>query len=424
MDAEKVKVYQIGLGSFGRYGFEKLVDMHRHMKMPEIELVGVSEKDFEKRDAAEKFAEVNGIDLETFDHPKEMYNHASEQEGRVLVYDAGPSPLHAKHIYESMSRGFYHLAEKPPSFDRQEHIRQKELARDNRVMWKVDFIERESPVVKKAIEILKGKDIDSIRVFRESSMGIRKLLEPVRRQGVKGGDIFDKMIHEAYILDFLEGSNADLELDISEAHSDYFMPKSLGSDRFMGLKGGYTEDLEDAATARTSADFTAGDTKIEFNSSWFGVSDEARITAKKIEKITGDSIIKREHRALDDRAFKDEEARFFVIEGERDLAGDMLHEKLYNLDSGREIDLPELMHDQLYRVIEKAVLNAAGIATENISEKETDIFMNALFDVRAEVTSEDRDFYAELDSSMEKARQKIIEDDKILEHEESETLAG
>lgn len=424
MPAKKVKVYQIGLGSFGRYGFEKLVNMHRHMKLPKVEFMGVCEKDFEKREAAEKFSSVHGIDLETFDHTEEMYDHASDQEETVLIYDAGPSQMHSRHIYESMSHGFYHLAEKPPSFDRDSHLKEKKLAEENEVMWKVDFIERESPVVKKALEILKGKTIDSIRVFRENSMGIQKLLKDADRNGVKGGDVFDKMIHEAYVLDFLEVSRSELELNVEEASSDYFMPYSLDSDRLMDLRGGYTENIDEAATSRTTAELSAGETDLEFHSSWFGVSENARMTAKKLESITGDQIIEETHKAVENKAFRDEEARFFVVKGERDLAGDMLHENLYNLDSGRKIDLPELMNDQLHRVIKKAVLNASGMQTENITEKETDIFMNALFDIYEKGSIKSDDYYDVLDRSLEKVRSMVIEDDKILEHEESETLAG
>ncbi len=423
MAEEKVKVYQIGLGSFGRYGFEKLVDMHRHMKLPEVEMAGICEKDYEKREDAEKFASIHGVNLETFDHVEEMYNHASEQNETVMIYDAGPSQLHSRHIYESMSRGFYHLAEKPPSFDRDAHLKEKKLAEENEVMWKVDFIERESPVVKKALEILKGKKIDSIRVFRESSIGVQKLLEPVNRSGVKGGDIFDKMIHEAYVLDFLEVSESDLELKTRSSVSDYLMPYKIGGDKFMDLNGGYTEELEEAATARTSAELSAGETSIEFHSSWFGLSEQARLTAQRVEDITGETVVNEEHKTVDGRAFRDEEARFFIVKGERDLAGDMLHENLYNLDSGRKIDLPELMHDQLHRTIKKAILNASGMKTENISRKETDIFMNAIFDIY-EGSTPQREYYEELDRSMEKLRNMIVEDDKILEHEESETLAG
>lgn len=41
------------------------------------------------------------------------------------------------------------------------------MAENHRLMWKVDFIERENFVIIKAQEILKGKKIISIEIFRE-----------------------------------------------------------------------------------------------------------------------------------------------------------------------------------------------------------------------------------------------------------------
>jgi len=67
-----------------------------------------------------------------------------------MVYDAGCADTHADNIYTSMQHGLFHLAEKPPSMNRREHLREKELAHRNQAMWKCDFIERENPVVKKS----------------------------------------------------------------------------------------------------------------------------------------------------------------------------------------------------------------------------------------------------------------------------------
>jgi len=69
--------------------------------------------------------------------------------------------------------------------------------------------------------------------------------------------------------------------------------------------------------------------------------------------------VDRDYSELDGKAFVDEECRFFVIEGEKNLMGDMLHQKLYNLEKKNRY-LFDYIHDQLYRIIEKAVLKAAG----------------------------------------------------------------
>ncbi|MFB6190786.1 MAG: Gfo/Idh/MocA family oxidoreductase [Candidatus Nanohaloarchaea archaeon] len=417
----QLKIYQIGLGSFGRYGFEKMVELHNHFEEVNVRLCGVSDKDFDRLEAAEKFAARNGIELETFSTDRELYEAAMEEDGEVMVYDAGPSEAHSDHIYRSLQNGFYHLAEKPPSLAREEHRKEKELARDRDVFYKVDFIERESPVVKKALELLEGEGIDAIKVFRESSIGAQKVLQPVERQGVKGGDILDKMTHEVYVLDFLEVAGEEPVLEIEGAEARYFMPKKPGSEKMMALDGGIAEEIDEkTATGRTSAAFDASGAGVELHSSWLGLSDEARDAAARIKDATGAEVTESGYSQASRDVFLDEEARFFIVEGSRNLAGDMLHKKLYDLDTGEEIDTPDLMHDQLYRVIEKAVLAAAGKDAEaEIGEKEVDVFMEALFDVRDHAIDGAGDYLEELEAANSRLREMIVED----EEEEEEVVA-
>lgn len=411
-----LKIYQIGLGSFGRYGFEKFVELHNHFDRVDVELKGVCDQDLEKLENAEKFASANDIEVETFTRTDKMYDAASEHE-HVLVYDAGPTEEHASNIYESMRHGFYHLTEKPPSLEREQHMKEKKLAEENNVMWMVDFIERESPVVKKVAKIIPDIDVDSIRVFRESSVGVQKLLDPVSRAGVKGGDVLDKMTHEVYVLDFLGD-----ELELQDAETEYFMPKDFNSDKFLAVDGSPINEINaKTATARTSARFRSGGTEVELNSSWVGLSDEARLEAKKVEELTGEKIIEQDYRMVNDEAFLDSEARFFLVEGSRNLAGDMLNNRLYDLDTGEELEVPDLMHDQLYRVIERAVLAADG-EDHSIGNTENR-FMNAIFDVKDAVVG-DHDYYTELDRAREKMESLVVRDGKILEPQESERIAG
>lgn len=427
---KKVKVFQIGLGSFGRHGFEKFVDMEEHLPEVDVELVGVADTDIERLESAEKFSNVHGIDLETFRSASDMYSRAeevkesSDTETEILIYDAGPTESHSDHIYESLQRGFYHLAEKPSSMKREEHIREKRLAEDRNVIWKVDFIERENPVVKKTLELLEDEEIEKIEVFRESCIGVEKLIDPVKRLGVKGGDILDKMVHEVYVLDFLEKVNGDFELDLEQAEPEFFMPKDFDSQKLMSLTGGYTEEInQNTATAMTSARFESGGTEVELNSSWLGMSDRAQRHAKKILEKVGEEVFERDFVQESEKAHLNEEARFFVIHGSRNLVGDMLHGRLYDLDSESEVETGDYLHDQLYRVLENSVLETAGISENPVSEKETDVFMNAVFDVRDAVV-EDEDFREELEAGKEKLDSLVVVDGKILENEESEKIAG
>ncbi len=419
---ETVKVYQIGVGSFGRYGFEKLVEMHNHLEEVDVELRGLCDIDFEKLEAAEKFAEAHGIEIETFRSEDEMYRAASGEDGKVMVYDAGPPDEHAGNVFRSLEHGFFHLAEKPPSLNRDEHIEEKRLARERDVFWKVDFIERESPVVKKTTELLEGKGIDRIEIFRESSVGVQKVLDPVNRSGVKGGDILDKMIHEVYVLDLLEAAGHEPALELEYAHSEFLMPRAVVSDSLMTVYGGRTDSMNgDVATAMTSASFSSGEVDVVLRSSWLGASDVAEQKAGYIQERTGHQVIDSEYRGVSDQVFLDQDSRFFTVEGERNLAGDMLHNKLFDLDTGEEIEVPDLLHDQLYRVIEKAVRKAAGQQVEDIGDKEVDVFMNAVFDVR-DAALQEKEFFEELERGKERMRGMILEEEKILEDQETESV--
>ncbi|MFB6203248.1 MAG: Gfo/Idh/MocA family oxidoreductase [Candidatus Nanohaloarchaea archaeon] len=417
MADEKLKVYQIGLQNWGRYGFEKLIDLHRHLEEVDVELVGVCDKDMERLEKAEEFARHSHVDLETFLRTSEMYDHAAEQEGPVMVYDAGPPRDHANHVYESLRRNFFHVAERPPSLDREQHVREKQLAEDSDVMWTVDFIERENPVVLKALELVEDREIDSLKVFRESSVGIQKLLEPVRFFDVRGGDLLHKMSHDIYALDILENSAAESNPEFVDGEMKYVMPKDTGSDKVMTVTGNQSTEIgPDTATGMSYCVMNAGGTRVELHSSWLGLSGEAE---NFIERFSGEldhELADRKFREAGEKAFLDEEAAFFVIEGEKDLLGDMLHGRLYDLETGDELGVPDLMHDQLHRVLKNAVLRAAGKDSDVPGSGEVDRLMEILFDTREAALDHDFDFYSELDRSLDRIDDRVIEDGKILEH--------
>lgn len=419
---EKVNVFQIGLGNFGRHGFEKFIEMHNHLNRAEVEFHGVAEKDFEKRERAKQFADKNNVDIRAFDSVDELYDTASEINGEVLVYDAGPTPTHANHIYRSMNHGFYHVAEKPPSVTREQHVRERKLAAGDDVVWKADFIERESPVVKRAVKELQETKIDSIQVFRQSSMGVQKILDPIERSGVLGGDILDKMSHEIFVLDLLEAAGNEKELELRETDAEYFMPASNDSDRLMLPEGGKTEEITKAATGKTWAAFKAGEADVGLNSSWLGVGKKARRQAARLV-FDDHSPISTDTKMAGDTAFLDEQARFFVVEGERSLLGDMLHGRLFDLEAEEEIDTPELMHDQLYRVLRKSVLRAAGRDVGIVSDENIDVFMNAVFDVMEQTRDSRVDFYEELEKANRRVAELIYEPNAI-EASEAGSITG
>jgi hypothetical protein len=423
---DKVKIYQIGLGDFGRHGFDKLVELSREFN--KIELCGVCDRDFELLESAEKFAEINNIDVETFQKTDEMYSDARQKgkslDTEVMIYDAGPTTNHAENIYQSIQNDFFHLAEKPPSMNRGEHMREKKLSQQGEAMWKADFIERESPVVKKTLEIIEEGDIEEIEVFRESSIGVEKAIDNASRLGVKGGDVLDKMVHEIYALDMIEKSGEKLDLELENVECRFFHPKTMESEKFTDMYSGYTQKISSqTATGMTKAEFSCGSMDLKLNSSWMGLSEEAMFASQSLKEKTGHTFFKREYSEISDKAYVNEECRFFIIKGERNLAGDMLQNKLFDLDTGEEIKLDSYLHDQLYRVLEKAVFQAGGKDEEIIGEKEIDVFMNALFDIKDSIDY-DREYFEELEKAQDKISSLVVEDRKVIEAEESEKIAG
>lgn len=423
-----VKVFQIGVGDFGRHSFEYFVDMTLHHESIEVKLEAVCEPDIDKRESVEKYSEIHSIEIKTFKESDKLFEYAdalNDDDVEILIYDAGPSELHSEHIYKSMRHNFFHLTEKPPSTNRGQHIREKKLSEEKDVMWKVDFIERENPVIIKALEIFETEKLENLRIFRENSIGVKKILNPVERLGVKGGDILDKMIHEVYTLDFIETQNEELDYQMIDTSCKYYMPKKENSDKFLAIDNGYTSEVNyNTATAQTQCKLEFGDIDVQLHSSWIGLSDKAQYAASNIKKKTGYKPVKKTfNQRNNSKAFLDEEARFFIAEGSRNIVGDMLNKRIFDLDTGEELTVPELGHDQLYRVLEKAIVNAYGKNDRLVSEKETDIFMNLIFDIKESVADVDNDFEY-LDRSRERLKELIVFDSKILENEESETLAG
>lgn len=408
---EKVKVFHIGLGSFGRYGFEKFVEMDNHYEEVDVELIGVCDKDFERVEKAEKFAESQGLEIRSWENIEKAYSAAEQEDDedcKILIYDAGPTQMHAEHIYRSLRNGFFHLAEKPPSMTREEHIREKKLMLDNDVRFTADFIERESPVVKKTLKILDGKNIDSVEAFRESTIGVQKLLNPIERSGVKGGAVMDKMCHEAYIMDLVEPEK------LENVEKEYYMPFSFNGEALMSIRGGKTSEIGDLTATGTVTAKISGNADIILNSSWLGSSNRARTLGKELENLTGHNPVTSEFRTVSEKGLLDEECRFFVIEGERELFGDMLNKKLFDLETGEKIDLGSHMHDQLYRTLESSVRCAAGLENNSMSEEEIDRFMNLIFDI-SESNREDLDVFEQVEKANSRVSDLIL--DNVFEAE-------
>jgi predicted dehydrogenase len=412
---EKVKVFHVGLDSFGRHGFEKFIEMDKFYERVDVELVGVCDSDPERLENAEKLADSQDLDIETWESIEEAYQKArkeNDDNSKILIYDAGPPEMHAEHIYRSLRNGFYHLAEKPPSMTREEHIKEKKLMLDGDVRFTVDFIERESPVISKTLQILKDREIESMEIFRESSIGVEKLTNKVERSGVKGGAVLDKMCHEAYLMDLAEPE------EVENVEKEYLMPYSENGEALMSVRGGKTREIGELTAAGMCTANIYGSCDITLHGSWLGLSERARTLGKELEKMTGHNPVKSDFSLTPNRGLLDEEARFFVIKGERDLFGDMLHERIFDLETGEEIETPDLLHDQLYRVLESSVKHAVGLEGNLLTEDEIDRFMNIIFDI-SESQPEKADVYEEVEKANSRVSELIA--DNVFEAEASKS---
>jgi hypothetical protein len=387
-----IKVYQIGLGNFGQNGFKKLINIHNRLAAVDVEFVGFAEPDLKKGVVAQKFAAAKGVKLDHFESTPALYQSASKQKERVLIYDSGPSENHANNICTSMRLGLYHLAEKPSSLNREQYIKTKNIERNSNVFYMINFIEMESPVVKRAIQLLQNKSIDHIKTFRENSIGVLRFVQPMEREGVQGGNVLDKMWHELFILGFLKASGKKSDLELQQVYNHHLDLGRTSSGSIETKPYNEKQVLTaptSAAVTQTKAIFCSDSVNIQLHSSWGGLSNDCRKVLNKYESALGHKISVSDRKRVGNYNFNDEEARFFIVRGEKNLLGDLLHNHLYDLNKNTIIDIQPSFDDKLHRILKKAILRAVGKSeTDIIDKKEIDHFINALFDIKQAV--EDR----------------------------------
>jgi len=392
----KVLIYQIGYGQWGSVAFEKFLQLKRSMN--NIDIAGICDIKPDRRAAAENTAKKAGLTIGTFSHSFDMYKDAIEKQKQgniILIYDAGPSELHAAHLIKSMEHGFFHVAEKPPFFSRREKRKIDELTEKHGGRWTVDLIEDESPVVKTALEYARANKIRIKRIgaYRYNSIALKKLAFKEHRLGVTGGDLLDKLLHEAYLSRFLENYR---KAAIKKARCDFFMISSVEEPKIIGIHGKLPEKKDEIATAQSSVEglFITKNAKIPFalGSGWLGVPDKIKTVVNRIEKQIGSVLIFSQIMSADGKSFADEELRIFTIEGTCGkskvmLLGDMKNKKLYE-NAGRkwkQLNLIELEGDQLYRVLRNAVSTAEGKEGFSITRKEIDFIMDIILEARKKI---------------------------------------
>lgn len=384
---KKVYIYQIGCGTFGQIGFERLLQLSKRYDF--VEFRGIAEINPERREFARNKAKKYGFDIKVFDHTFEMYQDALclKKKGNIFIYDVSPSVLHYSHLLKSMKFGFWHLTEKPPALTKEEFKVELKLPKK----WNCEFIEEENEAVLTAINYIKRNNlkIKSLKIFRESSIGLQKILGTNRRS-VGGDSILDKSIHETYILLFLEASKQRAkDIKLTKVKINYLMIDSLNNNEFLNIFGEKQKELtKDIAVAEGIIEgFIKTDKKIPFKlySSWLGISEKGRKINKELKKLTNyDFIIKKR---VEGMKIPYEDFRVFIIECcSAILYGEMKNKKLFVKRNGkiRKLKLINLEEDQLYRVLKNfifAVKREKPISLENRNK-----FLKIIFESREKIS--------------------------------------
>ena len=385
----KVYIYQIGCGTFGKYGFEKLLQLSK--KYDFVEFEGIVEINSERREFVKKKAEEYIAKLKIFDHTFEMYQNAFKlrEKGNIFVYDAGPSELHYSHLLKSMKFGFWYLTEKPLALTKEEFEQELKLPKK----WNCDFIEEENEAVLTAINYLKTNklNINSIEIFRESSIGLQKILGNSIRIGVEGGCLLDKLCHEIYVFSFLNACGQKIKnIVLNKTKAEYLMIESLNKNNFLDIFGRVRNQItEEIATAQCIVEGIAktGKEEIPFklHSSWLGASEMGERISNKLKKLTNYEFVRKKQEERMEIPYED--LRLFVINCDTIvLYGDMKDKKLFVERYGKieEIKLLKFKEDQLYRILERYVLVTAG--KEKVKNmKNIKFIMNLIFDAEEKI---------------------------------------
>jgi predicted dehydrogenase len=185
MEAKKIKVGVVGVGSLGQH------HARVYAEMPQAELVGVY--DANKRRAA-KHARKNGT--RAFDTIEAL---AAEIEAASIVV---PTDIHRAVAGDLLARGIHLLVEKPIATTTQEAQDLVQLAKANDVVLQVGHIERFNPV----LATLENSDLPPrfIEAHRLSPYPpARKGLPP---RGTEVSVVLDLMIHDIEIILHLVGA--------------------------------------------------------------------------------------------------------------------------------------------------------------------------------------------------------------------------
>ncbi len=317
------KVFQVGAEGPGKPTWQHLVSI---CGCTEHELGGIYSPSLE--DGHLRFAEAAGHSPEGFDTLERLYSRAGTTD-KGLVIDTTPVEESFDALDRAHRHDVPHLVEHPSTATAEERKAERIAAASAGVSWMSDILVHNNPAVRAAKEEVVD-DVHSLKAFCESSVGVEKYLGMMSSGRTHGCDVLDRMQHLSYVNEF-----ADLQ-EVETARARSVMPAGDGA---MSVKGGPAEDGEMMATARTLARLE-GNAEIGLHSSWTGTSQEAERVAGRVESEIGRNPIRRSVASSGDHTYRSVDARFFIVEGDTELFGDLVSGRLYELGSGKEIDTP------------------------------------------------------------------------------------
>ena len=316
------KVFQVGAEGPGKPTWQHLVSI---CGCTEHELGGIYAPSLE--DGHLRFAEAAGHSPEGFDTLESLYSRAGTTD-KGLVVDTTPVEESFDALDRAHRHDVPHLVEHPSTATAEERKAERIAAASAGVSWMSDVLAHNNPAVRAAKDEI--DEVHGLKAFCESSVGVEKYLGVMSSGRTHGCDVLDRMQHLSYVNEL-----ADLrEVETAEARS--VMPAGDGA---MSVNGGPTEKEEMLATARTHARLE-GNAEIELYSSWTGTSQEAERVAERVNSEIARNPIRRSVASSGDHTYRSVDARFFIVEGDTELFGDLVSGRLYELGSGKEIDTP------------------------------------------------------------------------------------
>ena len=194
MNDKKIKFGVIGAGKIGTFHTRTL------SKLPEVELVGVCDTNFEKAKALA--SEYNCT-------PFSDYKELLKQVEAIIV--GAPTPLHHEIGMYCLNQKVHTLVEKPIASTMQQARDLVEAAKQNNVLLQIGHIERFNPAVVEAFKYIKDPKFIAI-----------KRMGPYDPRVSSVGVVLDLMIHDIdLLLTMLKSEVVDIDAIGLSAFSDY-----------------------------------------------------------------------------------------------------------------------------------------------------------------------------------------------------------